>query len=41
MADGGAYDTFISYTRSDSDAAAELNGWLAARGSGACERADG
>ncbi len=32
MADGGAYDVFISYARSDGDAAAELNGWLRANG---------
>jgi hypothetical protein len=28
MANGGAYDVFISYARSDGAAAAELNGWL-------------
>ena len=32
MASGDAYDVFISYARSDSDVAAELNGWLIAQG---------
>ena len=32
MASGDGYDVFISYARSDGDAAAELNGWLGAQG---------
>ena len=32
MANGGAYDVFISYARSDGDAAAALNGWLRDQG---------
>ena len=32
MATVDAYDVFISYARSDSDGAAELNGWLCAQG---------
>jgi WD40 repeat protein len=32
MASGDAYDVFISYARSDGNAAAELNGWLCAQG---------
>ena len=32
MSSVGAYDVFISYARSDGDAAAELNGWLVAQG---------
>jgi hypothetical protein len=28
----GEYDVFLSYARSDGDAAAELNGWLSAQG---------
>jgi len=32
MPSGDAYDVFISYARSDGDAAAELNGWLSAQG---------
>ena len=34
MASGDAYDVFISYARSDGDAAAELNGWLRHDGGG-------
>src|SRR5271165_6297186 len=32
MASGDAFDVFVSYARSDGDAAAELNGWLCAQG---------
>jgi hypothetical protein len=31
MASGDAYDVFVSYAQNDCDAAAELNGWLAAQ----------
>jgi hypothetical protein len=34
MASGDAYDLFISYARSDGDAAAELNGSLVSQGGG-------
>src|ERR1700722_5495288 len=32
MPSGDAYDVFLSYARSDGDAAAELNGWLTTQG---------
>jgi hypothetical protein len=32
MASGDAYDVFISYSRSDSNVAADLNGWLGDQG---------
>lgn len=41
MANGDAYDVFLSYARSDGDAAAALNGWLAAQASGAREGGGG